>query len=549
MKVLSGILDRCLIATFFLVFLNVCLCQYNAFAQSLPQNFAGLSPYKIGFQTKWLQDPARSFTHNADTINRPVLFNMWYPVKRSVTVGSAMHYQDYFDYDRNSKQLSELSENYKNYNLSILAEQFFDKTAPELSRIDKNVLKNFLNNEARVYKNAPYADGSFPLIIYHQGFGASVEDNSGLATYLASNGYVVIGSSFFGETDQNFGVDGRSESIRDISFLIDHAKEIPMIDTSRIALAGHSGGAQASVLAKAVLNHRIEAVISLDTTQDMFGLSDSRWDSYTKPVVENIANMNSALLAFADHRAVFELFNRASKMDRYYITTPAFIGHNEFVSQGIYRNYLNYRVLRQNSKEGSEDAFIEAKFKEWYYNRVNFYILNFLDIHLKKEPEKEHLFREGKYGSETDFNELIARRVLIGETGPPPYTYQDKQPPTPDQLWRIAQTDKIKNVVEVLKKFDMQIGQNPIYDDIFAFALLYQLVEDDQIVRAKKLYQYYVEIGAPVTDRFFSLANFSLLMRRTDYAKNCMHVLLKLDPNNKKASQLLKEFENKPMNN
>src|SRR5262249_30219062 len=49
---------------------------------------------------------------------------------------------------------------------------------------------------------------SFPLVIYHAGAGSSFEDNSVLCEFLASHGFVVLGSAFPERSGKSFNTDG-----------------------------------------------------------------------------------------------------------------------------------------------------------------------------------------------------------------------------------------------------------------------------------------------------------------------------------------------------
>jgi predicted dienelactone hydrolase len=72
------------------------------------------------------------------------------------------------------------------------------QTAKELTDPEKLLLDQFLDTLTPCIRNAPHAEGKFPLVIYHSGNGSSFEDNSVLCEFLASHGYVVLGSAFSG---------------------------------------------------------------------------------------------------------------------------------------------------------------------------------------------------------------------------------------------------------------------------------------------------------------------------------------------------------------
>ncbi len=80
---------------------------------------------------------------------------------------------------------------------------------------------------------------------------------------------------------------------RDVELLIERLAVRPEIDLTRIALAGHSGGAHFAVRmavrmaarTASDVRPRIGAFAGLDTTQDYHGLTDDRWDDFTRPAL------------------------------------------------------------------------------------------------------------------------------------------------------------------------------------------------------------------------------------------------------------------------
>ena len=102
----------------------------------------------------------------------------------------------------------------------------------------------------------PAIDSRFPLVIYHSGAQGSFEDNAVFCEFLASHGYVVIGSAFQDVTGRTLAVDGSKGSARDLEFLIAHARRQPNVDWQKIGLVGHSLGAQAILMFRRKPPHR-----------------------------------------------------------------------------------------------------------------------------------------------------------------------------------------------------------------------------------------------------------------------------------------------------
>ena len=165
-----------------------------------------------------------------------------------------------------------------------------------------------------------------------------------MCEYLASKGYIVIGSSFLRESGGYLGIDGKAGSVRDIMFLMNFASGLQNADLSKVGIVGHSGGAQAAIIAKSNSHMAISAVVSLETTDEPFNLTDPRWQSFQIPVLKNSNQMRGPLLAFAGYNSIFQLYDSLKNMDRIYITLPNLVNHNDYLSQGILARKLRLSI-------------------------------------------------------------------------------------------------------------------------------------------------------------------------------------------------------------
>jgi pimeloyl-ACP methyl ester carboxylesterase len=115
-------------------------------------------------------------------------------------------------------------------------------------------------------RNAIPASGTFPLVMYSPGGGASLPDNGVLAAYLASHGYIV------GSLPQLTSVDSRLQRnyqteveahARDIEFAVGALQSLPSLDRRRLAVTGFSRGGLVA-LRVAARNPNVDAVVGLD---------------------------------------------------------------------------------------------------------------------------------------------------------------------------------------------------------------------------------------------------------------------------------------------
>lgn len=492
--------------------------------------------YDAGYDSYWLWDSTRSVVFENDTMVRPILVTLWYPAKKSPQ-SSVMSTGEYFEIESKKNGLEKISLAYRNYNLDALTYGLLGKEANELDETEREIFKAYLRQPTFVMKDAPIVKNDFPVIIYHQGFGASFEDNSILAQFLARNGYIVLGSSFFAENLEDMGVDGRNQSVKDIALLIEHAANLPSADTSKVALVGHSGGAQACILAKSGNIDTVQLVVAIETTQEIFGIADTRWKDFTEPVLKSRRTFNVPLLALTTHLASFQLYDYLTHSDRYYITFPQSLNHNEFVSQGIDAGFLDRKIHGESSTLYDQQDLVN-------YTKVNQYILAFLNWKLGNDSSAANLFKEDSYSLNMDFETPLVTQLTKGTTNVEPYNFHSSLPITPKQTWQLARSNHPDSLVFALEYFFPRQVKNPVFNDIFAFSLISQLLEEGDTTLSKRLFQFYKSRQIPISERFISIGRFSVLMGKQNYAVKCIENLLILEPNNETAKSLLKELRN-----
>src|SRR5204863_389855 len=136
---------------------------------------------------------------------------------------------------------------------------------------------------------------------------------------------------------------GKRTSADDMRFLIAYARQLPNADWDHVGVIGHSGGAHATLTYRTQVGCLADAVVSLDTTQDYFGMSDKRWGDLTGAVVGSERNVTGPVLMVANPHAFFELAESLQYARRYYLTIKD-LGHNDFISQGKIGRELRYRL-------------------------------------------------------------------------------------------------------------------------------------------------------------------------------------------------------------
>lgn len=248
-------------------------------AQALPEkaiktqpflDWKGLKagPHAVGFRAIATADATRSFRTptdfygrpRADFGNRPIQISLWYPAEFT-TRSIPMTYGDYV-----ALLAWELGPPKTDAAARRTAEgQFIRMSGVAVSPQTKTAFESLYLEPVGALRDAKPAPGRFPVLICAPGQGYPAFDNSVMAEYLASHGFIVLASP-------SFGPDGREmpdspaaieAEARDLEYLSGYAQSLLQADPDRMAAMGFSlGGSSAALFS--LRNARIKAFISLD---------------------------------------------------------------------------------------------------------------------------------------------------------------------------------------------------------------------------------------------------------------------------------------------
>jgi dienelactone hydrolase len=241
----------------------------SANAQSfLDWNGLKAGPHGVGFRAVAATDATRTWKTPTDYRgrprpdfgNRPIQVSIWYPAEAS-SVARSMTYGDYVEL-----LAWEIGAAKPGAGAGKTAREQFQRmsglpvTAESIGEFEK-----LWGAKVRAIRDAKPAPGKFPVLISAPGQGYPAFDNSVMAEFLASHGFVVIASPSMGPDgrdmpDSPLAIDAET---RDLEFLAGFVQALPQADTDRIAVIGFSlGGAPAALFA--LRNARVKALVSLD---------------------------------------------------------------------------------------------------------------------------------------------------------------------------------------------------------------------------------------------------------------------------------------------
>jgi pimeloyl-ACP methyl ester carboxylesterase len=508
-------------------------------------------PYAVGFKTGWQLDYSRRYnmtfddntTYAPGKAPRPILVNLWYPASKK-NDAKRMPHRDYLNIRSDDPQLAKFSTNLAEYNRAVIAREVMGKAAAELTDREKPLLEQFLDTPTACLRDAEPARGSFPLVIYHAGAGSSFEDNAVLCEFLASHGFVVLGSAYQKRNGKSFTTDGEEGSARDLEFLIAYARQLPGVDWGHIGVVGHSLGAQAVLMFRSQPNSVVDAVVSLDTTQDYRGVKDPTWEYFTTPVMKNRNNVTCPVLMVAGPYAFFELADSLQRSRRYYLTVKD-LDHNDYISQGGIHKERLYQ-LHLGDPDQTEAARAEEKASlertRAGYQAVCVYVLRFLEAELKgDETGKDYLAKQywdTKLGDAVPHVEYVPE----GSTGPDPYKEDSGLPPTPRQLRPFLREQGSNKTIAVLRRFQKEAPTAPIYFPNFELFLVSDLLDQGKAPEAVAFRDYYRDSGLDCGKMLLEIGKSYQRMGRPERAADFYKRVLLLEPSNGEAADKLKEL-------
>lgn len=533
-----------------LICLLVSLCGLTLSQTPAVRDDVSKALYAVGFKSLWQFDHSRSYRLQGDEKTvpvtgkspRPILINIWYPARTTAKAAPMLH-RGYLDIESSDLRLQQFSRKLADYNRTIIATELFRKPAKDLTAQEKLLLEEALNSPTTAIRNAAHQPGRFPLIIYHSGAGSSFEDNAAFCEFMAGHGYVVINSAYQKNDGSSLNVDGSDASMADIRFLISYAQKLPNVNWDKIGTIGHSRGAQAIIKFQAENNSVVDALVSLDTTQDSRPLSMPIWNDMTEPVTKNIKNMSVPSLVAAGKHVIFQMWDMLEYSERYYLTN-GHLGHNDFISQGLIQKSLSVKnTAKEPGKDSSENttpAQLEIARRE---NAIlNRSVLHFFNAFLRDDKQGKDFLQSGLRETPSDPLASQIEYMPKGATSAPKYDINSSVPPSPRQIRDLLSTVGTEKTSDLIRKFWTKNSPLPIYDHDFSINLVTELLDKEKNDDARAIYNLYGEFdkqSRPFLIRvFMSYGEFF-----PKHAEYFFKKVIILEPGNTKAAEKLKQLE------
>ena len=247
------------------IFIIILIIPYDVSGQHYPL-WNDLEPgsHNTGFQRIWTLDSTRIYPRSShlDSLNgnifRPIRIDFWYPAECESK--ERMPLRDYVFMDAPTSVFEDLV---------FLTERWDEYSYRGLAEKDSSTFNRLMSVKTAACKNAQPAAGRFPLILYSAGWFNRAPDNTILAEYLASHGFVVatVPQLNPGLWTFNFQSDAVSveNQIRDLEFALGLLSEKSFVDRRLVASMGNSTGGDVALLLQG-RNPLIDTVVGLDAS-------------------------------------------------------------------------------------------------------------------------------------------------------------------------------------------------------------------------------------------------------------------------------------------
>lgn len=248
-----------------------------------PQHWGGLQPgaHGVGFRRIWTVDHSRVWPRSEaidsvhGVIARPQRIDVWYPAvcdrNARMPLGA---------YLRMQAPAPEFAD------LVFLTRRWDEYSYRGLVARDSAVFDRLMSLETAACEGAERARGRFPLVVYSAGWFNRAPDNTILAEFLASHGFVVAavpqtnpGLWTFRFTSDAWSVENQ---IRDLELTLGVMAMDSSVDRTRVAAMGYSTGGDVALLLQG-RNRVVDAVVGLDASWTLGPGNDVKGSAFFSP--------------------------------------------------------------------------------------------------------------------------------------------------------------------------------------------------------------------------------------------------------------------------
>lgn len=346
----------------FIFFVVLFFISLTFHAQDTFYNYLSMGKNEVGYCDSLLFDSEITYSQYSYSGSSPLFIQIWFPLKKS----SNNSYMTWGDF-RNRKVPENLRDVYAELSNKLdesaisynIANDINDDEPIDYGNLTNQDILNQLKQIQTRSKSSPITNTAYPVIVYHHGSQGLSDENSTMAEFFASHGFIFISSNFhlpypnmpFGLLPYDLEVKSKhdqSSAKAILQFARTLAKNKPVV------FVGHSWGAQEGWCFLHEDNYA-DAFVSMETTIE-FKNDSTRikelWPFVYDAIKVKRNQFSIPILHFAatDEDKCFEFFKHTTIAQNIQAVIKQPFAHNSYTSLYMMRYFLNQDIVQPDKE-------------------------------------------------------------------------------------------------------------------------------------------------------------------------------------------------------
>jgi predicted dienelactone hydrolase len=249
-----------------------------------------------------------------------------------------MEYRQYLDASSDDPLIAPLAKRLSRHWVAVVSEETVGKEPAYRTSTETAAFERLMATKTFAVKDAPPAEGRFPVVIHHPGLSGVADDSSVLCEMLASHGYVVLCSAYPNYYAEGVGITSDLHtSFRDMEFLLRYARELPFADAYRLGAMGHSWGAIAVLHWAALPDSCLRAFVTLDSGFEYGSVEETGFEQLITHMKTYKGTIRAPSMRFSGRATLktnFDFLDPHLKFAPSYGVAVAGLDHNDYVMHG-----------------------------------------------------------------------------------------------------------------------------------------------------------------------------------------------------------------------
>jgi tetratricopeptide (TPR) repeat protein len=479
--------------------------------------------YQVGFKNFYIEDSATKYPiqiNGTDTVwqSKPLVIAVWFPTHDSTDIGNK--YVDYLKFKNHPKNWVQFISRLQSFNSDWIKESCFGKIKTKEDSLKINPIFNaLLAQEVKANFNAEFIrNEKFPLIVYQQCLGGTIEENALLFEYLSSYGYIIVCGSNQNNKGKTLHPDWNlKRSAKDMNCLLDFALANLPIDKNATSLMGFSFGAQSNLSLLASNFGNFKDAIFLDSQIEYANSFETKqFSTIITDAIANSSNIKIPLMFITGHNGSNIIPDTLLNASRYYVSLNE-ISHYSFTSQ-----YNAVKMLMDSTKLKSE--------VDLYMNTCSI-ILQFLNHH-SLNTSFSLKFKEKEYSN------IYIEHIPIGFSGKNWNLESLKKPRY--NLQTIFRNYGVEKSMKYCKKHHLVIKENDLNN------LAYSYKNKKEFENAKKIFEWNIRLYPLSSNTYDGMGEYYFESKEYEKAKTNFKKAVELNPANENSLKYLVKINSLP---